>query len=293
MNMNEAKNSTQGRRATAWLNVALVCMLVALLSGVGATFGAVSDAQKHASNDEYLDAKLVWDRNDGNVTGSASATNRILPATETTVTLAAQNTGNQNMFARVKLNYKWVACEKSEDGYTFTKVKDINAEDDELTSNGALFTEDKLELAVSEPASDEKWQDGEDGYFYYNQGDDPILAGVTTGNLTATVSVSGEVGDTYNTNTHHELSAEENRYVEYNTDGTEKASYYTGVEVDAQLEAVTKPFDPISASSIAKTGDSFMFSPLTMALIALTVLSIVACLLSFLKGRKRVEEECE
>lgn len=292
--VNNACYQTQGevtdkkRHGVAWLNVALALLLFTLLSGVGATFCAVNDAQKHASNENYFDAKLVWDKNDGSVTGEGNESNRIVPSEERSVTLAAQNIGSEGMFPRVKFNYKWVACEKSADGTTYTKVKDINEADDEATSNGALFKSANIGLVLNTEMTDEKWVDGEDGYFYYDQGDDPVPAESTTGNLTASVEVSGDVGESYNDNKHHETSAEENRYVEYNTDGTEKAVYYTGVQVSAELEAVAEPYG--EASDIAKTGDELMFSPLTLALFALTIFSLLACIFALIAGRKKRTE---
>ena len=269
--------------ATAWLNAALACLLGTILCGFGATYCVFADVATHSENDQYFDAKLVWERNDGTISAEGDDTNRIVPSEDRTVAMAAQNVGNDNMFPRVKVTCKWVACEKSADGTTFTKVKDINSEDAEDVSNGAIFQSDKLSLAQSAGDGPSTWVEGDDGYYYYAGGDDPVAAGATTESLQASVMVSGEVGDSYNDNTHHELSAEENRYIEYNADGTEKATYYTGVEVQAQLEAVSQPY--AQAGTIAKTGDAL--GPLAWALIALTLFFLVACLAALLAGKMK------
>ena len=258
-------NTGASQKKPAWrtfINVALAALLVALLCGIGGTFAAMTDAMKHTSNQEYAEGKLVWGRNEGVTSTTDDGTNRIVPTQERSVVVAAQNTGTQDMFARIKFNFKWVACEKSADGTTYTKVKDINEADSATVSNGALFKSEYLSIVPDTAGSDAKWENGEDGYFYYNQGDVPISPAATTGNLCATVEMSEEVGETFNNNLHHELSAEENRYVEYAADGTQAAVYYTGVEVDAQLEAVSQPYEQTagetsSATSgeIAKTGD--------------------------------------
>ena len=279
------------RSKSPWLTVALACLLVAFLCGVGGTLAAFNDAQKHSENPEYFDAKLVWDRNEGVVAGAADETNRIVPTQERTVAVAAQNVGSESMFARMVFDLKWVACEKSADG-TFTKVKDINAADAETTSNGALFRSDKLVLVPDAEGSDARWTDGEDGYYYYDQGDTPIAPAETSGSLTAAVEVTGDVGSTYNNNLHHALSAEENRYVEYAADGSVAAEYYTGVEVDARLEAVNQPYATAAkAGTIAKTGDTLMFSPLTLALFALTFVCLVVCVVSLIANKRRQGEE--
>ena len=281
---------SRGRRNSGWLTLALVCLLVALLSGVGGTLAAFTDAQKHSSNAEYFDGQLVWERNEGTTSTSDDGNNRIVPTQEKTVVVAAQNVGTEDMFARMSFNLKWVACEKSADGTTYTKVKDINAADAETVSNGALFASDKLTLVPDSAGSSEKWTDGEDGYYYYDQGDVAIPPSQTTEQLNATVEVSGEVGDTFNDNLHHELSAEENRYVEYAADGSVAKEYYTGVEVDAHLEAVNQPY---TTAKLAKTGDTLMFSPLTIALFTLMVLSFIVCVIALVMGRRKRDSEGE
>ena len=278
--------------STMLLTLALVCLLVALLSGIGATFCAAVDAQKHADGQEYFDGQLVWTRNDGTTPTTDDGTNRIVPTEGRVVTLAAKNVGTEDMFARVKFNFKWVACEKSADGTTYTKVKDINASDAENVSNGALFSSDKLTLVPASDGTGEIWTDGEDGYYYYDKGENAILPGETTEQLNATVDLSAQVGDTYNNNLHHELSAEENRYVEYAADGSVAKEYYTGVEVDAKLEAVTQPYEATAADeqatggtqgTIAKTGDEV--GALALVVVAFMVLSMLACALCALAGR--------
>ena len=288
INITTQANEEERAKFTKWMNLALAALLVALLFGIGGTICAVAEVQKHQGNSEYFDAKLIWNANGGSIPVEDDGNSRIVPTSERTVSLAAQNVGNMPMYSRVKFTTKWVACVKSADGTTFTKVKDINSADAATTSNGAIFKSELITIEPDSAGSSALWENGEDGYYYYSP-NDAVAAGATTGNLSAEVVVSGEVGESYNNNLHHETSAEENVYVEYAANGEVAATYNAGVQVSAELEAVSQPFDALTPSSIAKTGDPL--SIVTLALFALALFAMLVCIYAYIRGKREKQSQ--
>ena len=246
-----------------WLNVALICMLTAAISGVGTTLCALADVQKHTDEEAYFKAELIWNNDySGDTAPVYSTEHSIVPVQNRSVSVKARNDGDEDMFVRMYLTTKWVALEAVQTSSTdstikeYKKVKEISSSDATTVSNGSKFKQSLISLTKSSE-SDSKWvYDDEDGCYYYNTGAQPILPDEETGNLVTTVNIDKTVGDEYNDNTHHDESTELNKYVEYGAgDGGTDKVYYAGVEVYVTLQAVSIPI-PHTVKFVTNNGQT-------------------------------------
>ena len=257
------KRKIKRKHVTKWLNVALICMLTAALSGVGTTLCALADVQKHTDEEAYFKAELVWNNDySGDSAPVYSTEHSIVPVQNRDVSVKARNDGDEDMFVRMYLTTKWVALEAVQTSTTdstikeYKKVKEISASDATTVSNGSKFKQSLISLTQSSE-SDSKWvYDDEDGCYYYDTGTQAIQPDEETGNLVTTVSIDKSVGSEYNDNTHHDESSELNKYVEYGAgDGGTDKVYYAGVEVYVTLQAVSIPI-PHTVKFVTNNGQT-------------------------------------
>lgn len=216
------------KKVVPWLSVALVFLLVAALSGIGGTFAALTSDQKHEDMAGYLKASLV---NTGDTTINLPST----PGTSSARTAIAQNDGTEKMYVKMKIEKYW--CEK-----------DANDEWQKITDAETLKGLDTELIKVSLANTSTSWEEGankwiEDGGWYYYM--NVVKPGEQTSTLLTSVSLSSELGDSYNDNIYHGESA----YGNY---------YGKAAQVLVTLEAVSKPveqctvtFDTLGGNEIA------------------------------------------
>lgn len=125
-------------------------------------------------------------------------------------------------------------------------------------------SDDSLDTSLIEVGYnlDGGWEYGDDGWWYYLA---EVQPGESTTSLMTGITLSTQIGEENNDGANHEAS-----------------SIYAGkaANVDVQLECSTDP----AFGAAPKTGD--VLSPLTMILIAVTLLAALACIALALLGRR-------
>ncbi len=174
--LNVKEGSTS--KSIPWLTLALVFFLGALLFGVGGTFAALTDAQKHDDLNAYPDGKLI---NKGEAIGEVEA----YPGLAIDRTVVAKNEGKQEMYVRMQLSKVWV--QKNSSGKW------------EKTTDTSLQT-DFIEIVLDDTSS---WIDGGDGWYYYKSS---IKAGDQSTSLLKQVKLSDDIGEDQNDNWYHEVT---------------------------------------------------------------------------------------
>lgn len=250
-----SSRANKKRKVTLFITLGLVFLLVALASSIGATVCAISDSSKHLEFEEYFDGKLIQD-------SEYSYEQDAYPGYTEPRTAIAINNGSLPMYARVNYTTYW-AEPSSAGGDEWTRSSDESLDPSLIEVN---------------LATDSNWEDGGDGWYYYQA---EIAPGEQTSNFLDSVTLSTLIGEEYNDNTNHAVS-----------------SIYAGkaAEVDVELQCTAQPVDSGSGSGsgaqaafMPKTGDTL--SPLTILLIALAILAALACFIFVILARRRSRDD--
>jgi hypothetical protein len=237
------------RHTNTIIVLALCALLVAVCSGVGATYCAISASAGGANKTEYFDGVL---REDSKSTGVVAA----YPGYSEAKSAVAVNRGSQPMWVRMKLTRSWSDgagnVVTSEDG------KELNA--------------DLIEIGLNDTVN---WQNGYDGWFYYQSTVDP---GQETTSLMESITLSTKIGEENNDNSTHAVS-----------------SIYANktADVDVQLQCSTSLADSNTASNysslLTKTGDEV--PAIVYILISIALISIFFCIILLIIGRRRINRD--
>lgn len=172
------ENVKNAKSRVPWLTLALVFFLGALLFGIGGTFAALSDAQKHNDLNAYPDGKLI---NKGEAIGEVEA----YPGLTINRTAIAQNQGKQEMYVRMQLNKVWLQKNSSN---KWEKCSDTT-----LSTN-------MIEIVLDDTTN---WVDGGDGWYYYSKS---VKAGEQSTSLLKQVKLSDAIGEDQDDNWYHEVT---------------------------------------------------------------------------------------
>lgn len=161
------------------LYVALAMLLIAMISGVGATVCALDDTSKHFEYTEYFDGKLTEE----------SRVSEVAPAypgySDTRVAIAT-NAGTLPMYARMSIEPYWAEADSTG---TWTRSVDESL-DTSLIEVGYNL--------------DGSWEYGDDGWWYYLA---QIQPGESTTSLLTGITLSTQIGEENNDGTNHEVSS--------------------------------------------------------------------------------------
>lgn len=247
-----SSRASKKRKVTLFITLGLVFLFLALACSIGATVCAISDSSKHLEFEEYFDGKLIQD-SEYSYEGDA------YPGYTEPRTAIAVNNGSLPMYARVNYTTYWA---ESDGAGEWTRSSDESLDPSLIEVN---------------LAADSNWEDGGDGWYYYQA---EIAPGEQTSNFLDSVTLSTQIGEEYNDNTNHAVS-----------------SIYAGkaAEVDVELQCTAEPVKSDGAGSGAqaafmpKTGDTL--SPLTILLIALAILAALACFIFVILARRRSRDD--
>ncbi len=250
------------RKATFFITLGLVFLLLALASGIGATVCAISDSNKNLDYEEYFDGKLIQDPE---YTYDQDA----YPGYSQPRTAIAVNNGSLPMYARINYTTYWA---------------DVNASGEVTRSTDTSLDPSLIQVNLAQGSN---WEDGGDGWYYYQA---EIAPGEQTANFFDSVSLSTQIGEEYNDNTNHEVSSI------YAGKAAE-----VDVELQCTAQPVASDSSSAGAGSgsgssaqaafMPKTGDTL--SPLTILLIAIAILAALACFIFVILARRRSRDDEE
>ena len=279
---NEAgARSRKPKHADTLVNTAVLCLLVAVLLGIGGTLAQVTNAVKHNENKGYIDARLVQ-------TYGQYGDKAVYPGYTESRTCVVENYGSEVAYVRVRLDKYWANRTRDAAGNeTLTREEDpaYNTEYIHANLTGA-----------------EKWVDGEDGWYYYS---DAVAPGSETESLLQSVGIDTQVGEERN-----DMQSTERDY------NSESSIYLSKVGVlDVELQAVTTEYDPGTPDSGGDTGGTTAdgdskfraaqssaqaaFAPETgdavshtaLVLFGLAIIALLLFLLLLIAARRRRKEE--